>query len=76
MRIVIAACLWLACLVAPAAAYVGPGAGLSVIGSAFAFLGVIFLLVLGFLWYPFKRLLAGVRGGGSTAREEGADEIK
>jgi hypothetical protein len=38
-------------------AYVGPGVGLSAIGSVLAFIGAIFLLIVGFLWYPIKRLL-------------------
>ncbi len=42
-----------------AQAYVGPGAGLSAIGSILAFLGALFLLIVGFLWYPIKRLLKG-----------------
>lgn len=40
-----------------AQAYVGPGLGLSAIGTAFAFIGAIFLAVVGFVWYPIKRLL-------------------
>jgi hypothetical protein len=43
----------------PAFAYVGPGAGLSVIGAALAFVGAIFLAIVGFIWYPIKRLLFG-----------------
>jgi len=42
-----------------AQAYVGPGAGLSAIGSILAFLVAILLLVVGFLWYPIKRLIKG-----------------
>ena len=42
-----------------AQAYVGPGAGLSAIGSILAFLAVILLLIVGFLWYPIKRLVKG-----------------
>lgn len=38
-------------------AYVGPGAGLSAIGSVLALIGAILLLILGFVWYPVKRLL-------------------
>jgi type VI protein secretion system component VasK len=40
-------------------AYVGPGTGLSAIGTIIAFIGAVFLLVMGFLWYPIKRLLKG-----------------
>ena len=38
-------------------AYVGPGVGLSALGSVLAFIGAVFLLIVGFLWYPIKRLL-------------------
>ncbi|MCI0562239.1 MAG: hypothetical protein MN733_27450 [Nitrososphaera sp.] len=41
----------------PALAYVGPGAGLTVFGSILALLGLIFLAIFGFLWYPIKRLI-------------------
>jgi hypothetical protein len=40
----------------PAAAYIGPGAGLSAIGAALALVAAVGLAVLGFLWYPAKRL--------------------
>ncbi|MBV1915447.1 MAG: hypothetical protein KUG72_08675 [Pseudomonadales bacterium] len=40
-------------------AYIGPGAGLTAIGSVLAFIGTIFLLIVGFAWYPVKRLLKG-----------------
>ena len=40
-----------------ALAYVGPGAGLSVVGSVLAVIVAILAAVLGFLWYPMKRLL-------------------
>jgi hypothetical protein len=44
---------------APAFAYVGPGAGLTAIGAALAFVGAIVLAIVGFIWYPIKRLLKG-----------------
>ena len=40
-----------------APAYVGPGVGLSALGSVLAFIGAVLLLIVGFLWYPIKRLL-------------------
>ena len=50
-----------------AAAYVGPGAGLTVIGAALAFVGSIVLAIAGFVWYPAKRLLRSrTKKGGST----------
>ena len=42
-------------------AYVGPGAGLSAIGSALALIGAVIMLIIGFLWYPIKRYLRGRR---------------
>lgn len=49
--------LILASLATPAAAYVGPGAGIGVIGTALALVGTIVLLLVGFIWYPMKRFL-------------------
>ena len=43
-------------------AYVGPGAGLGAIGTVLALIGAVLLAILGFLWYPIKRLLAKRRG--------------
>ena len=42
----------------PVLAYIGPGAGLSAIGSVLALVGAVLLMILGFVWYPVKRLLA------------------
>lgn len=44
-------------IAAPAAAYIGPGAGIGAIGTVVAFLGAILLMIVGFVWYPVKRLL-------------------
>jgi len=43
-------------------AYIGPGAGLSALGSVLALLGAAFLLIVGFVWYPLKRLSAWLKG--------------
>lgn len=52
------------CLLAkPAAAYIGPGAGLSAIGALLALVVGIGAAVLGFVWYPIKRVLRKVRAG-------------
>lgn len=48
---------FLLCAPALSHAYVGPGAGLSAIGSILAFIGTILLLIIGFFWYPIKRLI-------------------
>lgn len=38
-------------------AYIGPGAGLSAIGSLVSVVSALLLAVAGFVWYPLKRLL-------------------
>lgn len=40
-----------------ALAYVGPGAGLSALGSLFSLLAAVGLAIVGFIWYPIRRLL-------------------
>lgn len=38
-------------------AYLGPGAGLSALGSILALLAAFVLAIFGFVWYPIKRLM-------------------
>ena len=45
-----------------ALAYIGPGAGITAIGTAIALLGAIVLAIVGFVWYPIKRLRAKMKG--------------
>jgi hypothetical protein len=52
-------------------AYVGPGAGLSAIGTFLALVAACFLALVGFVWYPVKRLLGGKSR--SRARQTGDD---
>jgi hypothetical protein len=61
-------------LLSPEAAwgYVGPGGGLTVIGAALALVGGVVLGVLGFVWYPLKRVFRAVSGK-SPAPAEGED---
>ena len=53
--------LWVLVLatVSPGAAfaYIGPGAGLSAIVIVIALAGAVILAIIGFVWYPLKRLL-------------------
>jgi hypothetical protein len=51
--------LALGILATPALAYIGPGAGIGALGTIAAALGAIVLLIVGFVWYPVKRLLRG-----------------
>ena len=41
----------------PALAYIGPGAGIGAIGTVVAVIGTVLLMIVGFVWYPVKRLL-------------------
>lgn len=60
-----------------AQAYVGPGVGLSALGSILAFIGAIVLLIAGFLWYPIKRLLRGrSKSAGEATGAEVSDKQK
>jgi hypothetical protein len=47
----------------PAYAYMGPGSGLAFVGSLFALIGAVFAGILGFIWYPVKRLIRAMRRG-------------
>ena len=44
-------------MASPALAYIGPGAGLGAIGTLIALIGALLLAVVGFVWYPLKRLM-------------------
>lgn len=40
-----------------AQAYVGPGAGLTAIGTMIALIAALVLALVGFVWYPLKRAM-------------------
>ncbi len=50
-------CLIFIFIPATAFAYVGPGSGLSAIGSLLALIFAVIVAILGFLWFPIKRML-------------------
>lgn len=54
-----------------AEAYIGPGAGLSAIGSLLALIGAVLLAIVGFVWYPVRRLLRRGKGGKGGAPPAG-----
>lgn len=60
-----------ALLPSPAFAYIGPGAGLGAIAVTIALVLGVFLLVVGLVWYPLKRLM---RKNKQPAVNEGADD--
>jgi hypothetical protein len=51
----------------PAMAYVGPGAGLGMIGSLVAVVGVLVLAIVGLVVLPFRMLMKKRRGKTDTA---------
>jgi type VI protein secretion system component VasK len=53
-----------------ALAYIGPGAGLSAIGTVLALVAAVFLAILGFVWYPIKRLRARLSGTARASTDE------
>jgi hypothetical protein len=50
-------------------AYIGPGAGIGAIGTVIAFIGAILLAIVGFIWYPMKRLLVKMKKKGKSDQE-------
>ena len=58
---------------APALAYVGPGAGLGVIGTLFGIVAAIVLAMFGLFWYPLKRAFGKKSATATPAGEAPAD---
>ncbi|MGH8106402.1 MAG: hypothetical protein ACREO2_08780 [Arenimonas sp.] len=56
---------------ASAFAYIGPGTGLSAIGSLLALLATVLVVIFGFVWYPLKRLM---RKRTKVSEDQTADE--
>lgn len=73
MAAAIAAVPALALLPDTAAAYVGPGAGLTAIGTVVALFAALGLALVGFVWYPVKRLLKRPAPAAAPARRDDAD---
>ena len=61
----LALCLCLAGFAAPAAAYIGPGAGISFVGSLFTWIIGILVALFAILFWPIRALLRRARGGRS-----------
>ena len=56
-------------------AYVGPGAGLTAIGAVLSLVGAVLLSIVGFVWYPIRRLMRKRAGGqGKPAHTSGAPD--
>ena len=54
-------------VVEPALAYVGPGTGLAILGAALAFVVSLVLGLVGFIWYPVKRVYRSIVGRGDAS---------
>jgi hypothetical protein len=57
---------------ATAQAYVGPGAGLGVIGAILGTLLAIVMAIAGVIWYPVKRLLKKMNAGNGADQNSGS----
>jgi len=58
-----------------ALAYIGPGAGLTVVGTVAALFGAVLLAIIGFVWYPLKRLMGRGKRPAGDALPEMAPEV-
>ena len=54
----------------PATAYVGPGAGLSLVGSLIGLVSVVVLAGFGVLLYPLQKLRERLRGKNSATDQD------
>lgn len=57
-----------------ATAYIGPGSGISVIGSLLALLATIGLAFLAIVMFPFRKMMKK-RGAQDDAEEEGEEDV-
>ena len=74
VRAATAVALITATFAAPAHAYIGPGAGLSIAGSIVAVLGAILFGIVGFIWYPIRRLMRRRKAKRALEVRSSADE--
>ena len=69
--------LWLLVLLcSPAHAYLGPGAAISSIGALLALLGAVLLAIIGFFWFPLKRMLTGRQQSSEEEEEDEKDPVE
>lgn len=72
LLVLLIAAAGLAFLPSPAFAYIGPGAGLSAIGSLLALVAAGVVGLFGFVWFPVKRVLRLMRSKRPTGGRVGA----
>ena len=56
----------------PAFAYLGPGGVISGLGALLALVAAVLVAILGFLWFPIKRLMSKRRK--SSTADSGGDD--
>jgi predicted lipid-binding transport protein (Tim44 family) len=58
--------------------YIGPGGALSTIGAFLALLAAALLALLGFVWYPIKRLLRSrkQKQAGANVRSDVGSDVR
>jgi hypothetical protein len=64
---------------AATAAYVGPGAGISLVGSLFGLVSAVVIAIGVVLLWPIRRLIRRIKGGtgpGAAAAEPPADRVE
>jgi uncharacterized membrane protein len=54
-------------------AYVGPGAGFTVLGTGFVTLAILLLLIAGVVWYPLELLRRTITRRAGRSRASQAD---
>jgi hypothetical protein len=75
-RVALFCLLAASCLAAPAQAYVGPGAGVTLIGALLGLLSAILLALWAVVRWPIRRLLArrkAAQAGGPNGPAESGD---
>lgn len=70
------AALVLTAIPLPALAYIGPGAGASVIGSVLAVFAAIAVVIFSILWYPIRRLRKRRAAKLEQAKSSGTPDAK
>lgn len=68
MRTLMFVLAWL--IPSAAHAYIGPGAGISAIGSLLALIAAVLLAIVGFVWYPVKRIMKNRRKARTAAADK------
>ena len=70
LKLAVASLIALATTASPAAAYIGPGAGLGAVAVTVALILGALLLMAGLIWFPVKRMLKGRSDKGAENRTD------